>query len=125
MGTTKVENGELDLVLNSTMPLSAFSAAFINIELQLQRLNAITKMAEYHILREGETDEWNVTAITQDARQYATTITFVDDQPYYTETTLQAALPEETRTFLNLIDLIIPLLKVYQVSSFDVKWEPE
>jgi hypothetical protein len=123
VGTTKIENSEIELVLVSDAPLSALNDAFINIELQLRRLNTVTPMAEYHVLRVGSSDVWQVDAITEDTREYATTVTFVADEPYYTQTSLQVAAPQETRTFLDLIDLIVPLLKVYQISSFDVKWE--
>ncbi len=123
MGTTKIENSEVDLVLESALPISAFSGAFINIELALQRLNQVAPMAEYHVQRQGEADVWGVAAMTVNQREYTTTVTFEEDQPYYTQTSLETALPQETRTFLDLIDLVVPLLKVNQITSLDVRWE--
>lgn len=123
MGTTKIENTEIDLTLVCGVPISALCQDFISIEQKLRRLNDLVKMAEYHILRDGELDVWNVTALTRDERQYTTAVSFVGDRPYYVETSLEVAEPGEAKAFFDLIDLIVQLLKTNQIASFDVKWE--
>ena len=123
MANTKLENTVFELELEAQIGVSSVSPVFTNLLYSLNSLNVQTPMSTYLVERQAGADTWDINAHIQDGRDYATLITFIADEPYYSQTTLPLATLPESRAFLELAELLVPILKVNGIERLKVEWK--
>ena len=119
---TKLKDSVLDFEAVGPATIPVTNETFIAIIQAIGSLNDTCPMESYLVTRDGQNDVWNIEAHIVDGRTYTSTLTITDGVPRYTVTVLPASLAPEVAAFLQLIEVLAKVVKLYELSSIEISW---